>query len=39
MDQVIQHLEALAHYVVGLPALDIDDEADAARVVLEIRIV
>ena len=34
MGQVVEHLEALLHDVVRALALDVDDEADAARVVL-----
>ena len=37
--EVDQNLERLGDDVVRLPALDVDDEADAARVVLELRIV
>ena len=39
MRQVVQHLQSLAHDIVGSLALDIDDEADAAGVVLVPRVV
>ncbi len=34
VEEVLEHLEGLADNGVGLPALHVDDEADAARVVL-----
>jgi hypothetical protein len=39
MRQVLEHSECLAHDLVRPDALDIHNEADAARVVLESRIV
>ena len=37
--QVQQHLQGLLDDRVGLPALDVDDEPDAAGLVLELRVV
>ena len=37
--EIHEDLQALLHDLVGLAALDVDDEADAAGVVLELRIV
>jgi hypothetical protein len=37
MRQVVEHLDALAHNVVRARALDVDDEPDAARIVLVLR--
>ena len=39
MVEVAQHLDGLLHDAVGFPALHVDDEADAAGLVLEPRIV
>ena len=39
MVEVAQDLQGLLHDLVGLAALHVDDEADAAGVVLELRIV